>query len=142
MLQLQRRKVVSPSPLLSPMQLFDSRNIFLKAFKIFFPSLYLIKHNTYPPIKTLDCITSIVKNQSNMVIRVFIWVNSITQEFYSWNIFWVLIRIFIWVNSITQEFYSWNIFNQDVSWWVLVMFNISKTLSSYYLSLIVLIWLK
>ena len=67
--------------------------------------MFMVKHNTYPPIKTLDCITSIVKKQSNMVIRVCIWVNSITQEFYSWNIFWVLIRIFIWVNSINQNFY-------------------------------------
>jgi len=27
-----------------------------------------------------------------------------------------------------SEFYSQNIFNLDASWWVLVMFNISKTL--------------
>ena len=66
--------------------------------------IFNIKHNTYPPIKTFDGITSIVKNQSNMVIRAFIWVNSITQEFYSRNIFWVLLRIFIWVSSINQNF--------------------------------------
>ena len=46
----------------------DKRQVNLK----FNFEIVIIKHNTYPPIKTFDGITSIVKNQSNMVIRAFI----------------------------------------------------------------------